>query len=60
MFTLILYVYIQTITKGDYPAITNAGQYKTESACLRAGEKADQQLAQRGIGTLRYVCLANE
>jgi hypothetical protein len=59
VYTLILYMYIATLTKGDYPALVNAGQYKTESACLRAGDKAAQRLGS-GKGNLYYVCLANE
>jgi hypothetical protein len=57
MFSLIIYIYIQTFSKGDYPALTNAGQFKTEAACVAAGRKAQQGL--NGIGTLKWVCLDN-
>jgi hypothetical protein len=55
MFTLILYIFIQTFNNGDYPALTNAGQYETEESCVAAGKKAQSQLG--GMGTLKFACL---
>jgi hypothetical protein len=58
MYTLILYIYIQTFSKGDYPAMVNAGQYETETACNIAGQRSRQALPV--IGTLQFICLKNK
>lgn len=59
VYTLILYIYIQTFSKGDYPALVNAGQYATAQECQQAGQQANSNLAGAGIGTLKFTCLAS-
>lgn len=54
---LIGYVYIQTFSKGDYPALVKVGEFKNAEVCQRAAA-AFQQMP--GIGSKVAVCIPKE
>lgn len=59
MFTLILFIYAGVMSKGDSVALVNAGDFKTESACVAAGKKSED-LVKSTFKDTRFVCLKKD
>lgn len=56
MWILIIYAFAGGLSGTDSVALVNAGEFKQESVCIAAGEKA-KKMSTGTLKEIRYTCL---